>query len=1166
MLKFTAAVGLMFSFIALAQQDRGLITGVVTDSSGAVVAGAQVVAKQTQTNASYTTQTASTGDYTLPSLPIGTYTVRIEKSGFKAFIAKEVMVSASSTIRADAVMEVGSTQQSVEVVADAAQVQLENAKIQTAVANKLVDSLPLVVSGNMRSPFDLALLAPEAKAPNNGDNNFALGGGQAASYGMTLDGVTVTTGRALQTSWAALNTPPLDAVQEFTVDSNGFKAEYGRAQGGVMSFVSKGGSNEFHGNAFEFLRNEKLDANFFANNRAGRARPVLKQHDFGFTFGGPVWIPKIYNGKNKSFFFAAYEGFRNREGANPSFLSVAPQEFYNGDFRNWVDASNRQIPIFDPNTTRLVNGVQVRDQFPNNQIPTNRIDSLSRRVMDIGRTALPNTGATPGTSAFVRNNFLQTGTGLQPFNKLSLRGDHIISDKHKLSGYYGRNTRATLPGTAGPVGLPGFLNGNNYNNTLAKQYRLSWDWTVSATMFNRFYAGGNDWKEINRALAVGAQNWKDIVCLGNVPDCNNNLLNISFGGDFTNWGGPSDNGSENNTYSFNDDLTWIKGKHTIKAGGLYEMIHYNGFGQQNIQGQASFNRRVTGQIGDLANATGNGFASFMLGGAITGNIHTPRYIPQRYPYWGSYFQDDWRITKKLTLNYGFRYEVNLAPYAANDQFSDFSPTRPNPGANGRPGALIFAGFGEGREGRRSLVDSWKGAFSPRLSFAYSLNEKTVVRGGFARTFAAVRAVGGSTHFQGFVQIFDVPQLDPQGFSPSFTLAQGFPAWPRPPFLTPDFNNYNSQPWWQGNEVSRAPENLAYTFNVQRQVSKDMVAEVGWNFVRGTHLQAGLLNYNQLDYRNLPSNLSPFTNEGRALLNAGVTSAAAQAAGIRLPFANFRQNLSVAWSLRPYPQYSTIDTGGGVGDRSGNSKYHALVMKLEKRYASGLTFLGSYVFSKILTDADSAWIGGQAMDHFNRRLEYSIGQLDQTHNLKFSYVYDLPFGKGRKYMTSGGVADAFLGGWSIGAVHTYSSGTPINIGTNVGFPIFAGANRPTISTYEGWRASYSGDRFDPFAPGARYINRDVFPAQPTDRLGNMTRFNPNFRFLPNLSENLSIQKRFNLGSDRIYAQLRGEAFNLFNRTQWGGVGGSQTLQDPNFGIWQNQINTPRRLQIALKLYF
>lgn len=1140
-----------------AQQDRGLITGVIKDATGAIVPGARITITQTQTNSNFTSVSADSGDYTVPSLPIGNYTVKVEKEGFKTYLAKDLTVGASSVNRVDVALELGTTSQTVEVTANAATIQVENARLQTTVENKLVDSLPLVVSGNMRSPFDLALLAPEAKAPNNANDNFALGGGQAASYGMTLDGVTTTTGRALQTSWAALNTPPLDAVAEFTVDTNGFKAEYGRAQGGVMSFVSKGGTNQLHGNAFEFLRNEKLDANFFVNNRAGRSRPILKQHDFGFTVGGPVVIPKIYNGRNKSFFYVAYEGFRNREGANASLLSVAPREFYQGDFRNWVDQNNVQIPVYDPNTAGN------RTPFPGNQIPAARFDALSRRMFDLGQTALPNTGATPGTSAYVRNNFLQAGTGLQPFNKLSIRGDHNLSDKHKLSGYYGRNTRATTPGASGPVGLPGFLNNGNFNNTLAKQYRLSWDWTVSATTFNRFYAGGNDWAEINRALAVGARDWKDVVCLANVPDCNNNLLNVAFA-DFTGWGGPSDNGSENNVFSFNDDLTMVKGKHTFKMGGLYEMVHYNGFGQQNIQGQASFNRRQTGMIGDLNNLTGNGFASFLLGGAVTGNIHTPRYIPQRYPYWGVYFQDDWRVSRRLTLNYGMRFDANIAAYAANDQFSDFDPTRANPGANGRPGALVFAGIGEGREGRRRLTDNWYGGWGPRLSFAYTLNEKTVVRGGASRSFTPVRAVGGSTHFQGFVQIFDTPQVDPQGFRPTFFLAQGFPDWPKPPFLRPEFNNYNSQPWWQGNEVNRSPENLSYTLNVQRELGKNMVAEIGWNFVRGTHLQAGLLNYNQLDHRNLPANLSPFTDAGRALLNSAVSSAQAQAAGVRLPFASFRTNLSTAWSLRPFPQFAEIDTAGGVGDRSGSSKYHAVIMKLEKRYASGFTVLGSYVFSKILTDADSAWVGGRAMDHYNRSLEYSIGQLDQTHNAKLSYVYDLPIGKGRKWLGSApAIVDGVLGGWSLGAVHTYSSGTPMSIGTTISFPIFSGGNRPTISSYEGWRAPFR-ERFDPFRD--RYINPNAFPSQPTDRFGNMTRFNPDFRFLANLNENISLQKRFNIAGDRVYAQLRGEAFNLFNRTQWGPVGGAQTIQNPNFGLWQNQINTPRRLQIALKLYF
>jgi len=1139
-----------------AQQDRGLITGVIKDGTGAVITDANITATRTETNTVIKVSSGNSGDYTLPSLEIGTYTVRVEKTGFKTSVTNNIIVSASGTARIDVTLEVGTTQQAIEVSAAALQVQTENARIQTAVANRLVDQLPLVVGGQLRSPFDLALLTPEVKAPNDGNNNFAIGGGQAATYGVTLDGVSSNTGRALQTQWAAMNTPSLDAISEFTVDSNGFKAEYGRAQGGQMSFVSKSGTNDFHGNLFEFLRNDALDAGFF---NKGLRKPVYKQHDFGGTAGGPVIIPKLYNGRNKSFFFVSYEAFRNREGANPSFLSVPPREFYNGDFTNWVDNNNARITIFDPAT----GASGVRTPFPNNQIPAARFDRIFRAMAPIGQTALPNVAnLVPGTSGYVRNNYIQTGTQLAPWDKFSVRGDHNLNERHRLSFFYADNRRSTSPGATGPIGLPGFLNGGNFNNTTSKQYRLSWDWTISPNKINRFYAGGNDWREINRALAVGAQNWKDVVCLQNVPDCNNNLLNVSLA-DFTSWGGPSDNGSDNGVYSFNDDFTWVRGRHSFKMGGMYEMVNYNGFGQQNIMGQASFNRRVTGQIGDLANLTGSGFASFMLGGAVSGNIHTPRYIAQRFPYVGFYFQDDWRVNNKLTINYGIRNDINISPFAAQDQFSDFDPTRPNPGANGRPGALIFAGTGEGREGRRRLVDTWFGGWGPRLSMAYSLNDKTVIRAGAARTFGAVRAVGGSTHFQGFVQIYDTPQLDPQGFAPTFFLQNGFPDWPRPPFLRPDFNNYNSQPWWQGNEVSRAPENLTYTLNVQRQVNKDTVLEVGYNFVRGTHLQAGLLNYNQLNFAALPANLSPFTAAGRTLLNSAISSPAAQAAGIAKPFPAFRDNLSVAWSLRPFPQFSSIDTAGGNGDRSGRSAYHAMVLKLEKRYSSGLTFLTSYVFSKILTDADSAWVGGVAMDHYNRKLEYSIGQFDQTHNLKFSYVYELPFGKGRKWMNQGGAADFVLGGWRFGGVQTYASGTPVGIGTTVSFPYFGGANKATISTYEGWRTPVQGDRFDPFKQ--TYINREAFPAQPTDRLGNMTRYNPNFRFLPSLTENFSIAKDFVI-KESIRFNLRGEAFNAFNRTLWGGVGGAQTLQDPNFGVWRNQINQPRRLQIALKFYF
>ncbi|MEO7143736.1 MAG: carboxypeptidase-like regulatory domain-containing protein, partial [Bryobacteraceae bacterium] len=406
------------AFSLFAQSERGTISGTVHDATGAVVPGATVTATETATNSVITVTTSSAGDYTIPSLTVGTYTVRAEKEGFRPAVVTGLTLNAASSARADLTLEVGSTRQAVEVQASAAQLQTEDSKSSATVTNRMVDDLPLVVSGTLRSPFDLATLTPEAKN-TGGDNNFVLGGGQAASYGSTLDGVSTNTGRALQMSWVASNAPSLEAITEFTVDTNGFKAEYGHAGGGVMTFVSKSGTNDYHGSAYEFLRNNDFDANYFFSNRAGIPRPIYKQNDFGASAGGPVWIPKLYNGRNKTFFFFAYEGFRNRSGATAFTTTVPTPEMYNGDFSKWVDSSGKQIPIYDP-TTQVVgaNGTVTRTPFANNQIPKSLFDPLSVKAIGVfqsGGLLTPNTGAAPGTVGYVNNNYRVTnGSQVNP--------------------------------------------------------------------------------------------------------------------------------------------------------------------------------------------------------------------------------------------------------------------------------------------------------------------------------------------------------------------------------------------------------------------------------------------------------------------------------------------------------------------------------------------------------------------------------------------------------------------------------------------------------------------------------------------------------------------------------------------------------------------------------
>ena len=287
---------LCLAFGAFAQSERGTITGTVRDASGAVIPAAKVVLTNSQTGVSSTVPTNASGEYTIPQLQVGVYTVRVEKEGFRPSSITGLALNASATMRADASLEVGTAVQAIEVSANALSLSTENAKSSVTINNKLVDELPLVVGGTLRSPFNLASLTPEAKNVG-GDNGFILGGGQAAGYGTNLDGVSANTTRALTQSWVAVNAPSIEAITEFTVDTNGFKAEFGQATGGIISFASKSGTNALHGTAYEFLRNNVLDANNFFNNARRIARPIYKQHDFGGSVGGPVYIPKLYKQK-----------------------------------------------------------------------------------------------------------------------------------------------------------------------------------------------------------------------------------------------------------------------------------------------------------------------------------------------------------------------------------------------------------------------------------------------------------------------------------------------------------------------------------------------------------------------------------------------------------------------------------------------------------------------------------------------------------------------------------------------------------------------------------------------------------------------------------------------------------------------------------------------------
>ena len=433
---FVAAVVLALPFAAFAQTERGTITGVVMDSSKAAVPGVSIAVINAGTNAATNVVSSDSGSYSATNLPPGTYRIEATLQGFQTSKVEGVTLNAGTTARVDVTLSLGSVSESVLVVAENAVVSTEDAKVATTVSNRLIDELPLVVGGAMRSPFDLLTTVPEARGSGS---STSLGGGQGGAFGATLDGISVNTNRQADTAETAFLTPSLEAITEFQVETNGFKPEFGQAAGGSITFASKSGTNNLSGSGYGFFRHDSLDKKGFFEATKG----IYKQSDVGGSLGGPLTIPNLYSGRNRTFFFVSYEGFYNKQGSNAAFRSVPTPEMWDGDFSNWVNASGQRITIYDPATTRTVNGVLVRDPFPNNRIPADRFSQTAKQYIALARSVLvPNQGAAPGTFGYVNNNFASTGKStIETTNKYSLKIDHTLSNTNRVAYVFNRTAQ-----------------------------------------------------------------------------------------------------------------------------------------------------------------------------------------------------------------------------------------------------------------------------------------------------------------------------------------------------------------------------------------------------------------------------------------------------------------------------------------------------------------------------------------------------------------------------------------------------------------------------------------------------------------------------------------------------------------------------------------------------
>lgn len=1166
------SLALFVTTAAWPQSDRGTITGTVTDESGAIVPAAAIKAVHVDTRTERNSQTTSQGDYTIPQLAVGAYRVEIAAPGFKTVVQSGVVITAGSTVRVDAALRVGSVSESIDVSARAAQLQTDTARVATAVTSKFVEDLPLIVGGRLRSPIDLALIAPEAK----GTSNIVIGGGQEGGWDLTQDGISSTPARPGDQKFiTTVNSLSPDAVTELSLDTNAFKAEYGRVAGGVISMVSKSGGNQLHGSGYEFLRNDAMDANNFFNNATGAKRRVLKQSDFGATLGGPWYIPKLYNGKDKSFFFVSYEGFRNRTGPVANFQTIPLPEMYEGNFSNWKDRRGALIPIYDPASTRPDGkGGFVRDAFPNSRIPIGRFSAVAKNVIKLA-TMQPNQPDPAGIlNPNPRNNFIgAAGGSISPWNKFSVKADHNLTAKDRLSFlfYWGQNQVLPL---GSPPGLPVPLNDFNTDNTTSHVYRISWDRTISPQILNHFAFGMNDFFRLQASL-VRNQGWGTKIGIKNAPNADLLMPRMAMD-DYAAWGRSQYGGSNQIGQTVTDDLNFFRGAHGMKFGFSLQRDHYNGYGWHTAAGTFNFSRMSTSVPLDQSGTSGNGFASLLLGQVSSASVMTYRTVSDQWNYYSLYAQDDWRLSRKLTINYGVRYEYTPPTVEGSfpDGFSNFDPNVPNPGADGRLGAMIFAGNGPGRTGKRSMFSGWPWAFSPRLGLAYALEPRTVLRASFTRYFGGIKNTGTSSHFQGFVNQKTFSSTD-QNITPVFNWDQGLPSLPKPPFVDPTLLNDDVPPFWQSFDAGRPPEYLAWNLNMQRQLPGSLVLELGYNATQGHHLTTSLVNINQVNTQSFYDMVSRMGSQTAInLMNQNINSAAARAGGYTLPFSGFKG--SVAQSLRPYPHYRNIDTGTDGGDRSGNSSYHALIVKVEKRYSSGLTLLGSYVLSKMFSDSESASAGTRAMDQYNRSLEKSLSANDQTHSFKMNYTYELPFGKGRRWLTTGPAA-LLAGGWRVAGIQNYFSGTPVTILPGYQLPIFSGAgNRLTVLDYNGWRAPVKGEKFDPFVDSwwdTAAFDKKPMEAAPSGsslkgvvlrgRFGTGVVRNPKVRSPWGLNENISVARAFRI-REGAGVEFRWEAFNLFNRVRWGGA--ANTVTSNTFGQVRSQANSPREMQFGIKISF
>ena len=1131
-----------------AQSERGSIRGTVEDPSGAVVAGARVTALNVGTGVETGTTTTDAGNYNIPQLPPGTYTVSVEQTGFKKLVQENVMVQVSGVTSLDLRMEVGQVSEQVTVTTSAAMLQTETSEVATDVNPKAYTDLPLSSSGARSSEAFMFLSPGITPGGNTNSNTFDahINGSQTLSKEMQIDGMSSQIAE-VQGDPRQLTFPP-DAVQEMSVMTSSYPAEFGNTGGGVERFVFKSGTNAFHGSLYEFLRNTDFDARGFYNTSVA----VHHENEFGGSLGGPLLIPKLYNGKNKTFFFVNVNEYKLHGGAQNAIGSVPDQKFRNGDLSELVNASGNQIQIYDPaSTTQNAQGVFTRTPFPGNIIPPSQISNASKNFMSY--VPLPKL---PG----VYNNYPASGNSTTDYNDETFKGDEYFTPNHHLSGAWNQG----INDNNGPYSiLPHPVENTRDGQGNAYTGRVNYDWTINPRLLNTFRVGFNRQFQL-LASKEASQDWSSKLGISGIvlglPSVQFGSGGIAISGSgFTPWAlNQAIIGPISNTFLYADAVSWTRNKHNFKFGADLRRLQHQGR-YPSRPGVFGFSPLETAYpSGALQNTTGNEFASFLLGQVDNVDEYINNVVAgEREWYVGLYAQDDWKISPRLTLNLGLRWDVFTPWSEVANRYSVMDPTKPNPAAGGILGAYVFAGGSASTApytGSKYLTTDkntdWHN-FAPRIGLAWRATNRVVVRSAYGISYYPNGGLGGdnvTAVTDGFST--DATFITPDnGVHPAFNWDNGFPQnYPHPPFISAGLNVGNgANMWW--NNASLPMYKQDWNFTTETQLSNSMVLDVAYVGSHALRLNTGIVNADQVNPKYLSLG---------SLLQDDINSPAVVAAGFKPPYTGFTGTLAQA--LRPFPQYIGVGTLNSAG--LGNSTYNSMQIKLEKRLTKGLFALAAYTWSKTLTDSSSS-LGGffssSSRDAYHLSLEKALAFYDVPSRLVVAFNYELPIGPGKPLLNHG-VASKILGGWQVNGIMSYQSGTPIQISANDTLPLFNGAQSP--NSVIGQKAGNScSSGFDPAKNVL--LNAAAFTVPGPGQFGTSAQILPNARNCPVYNEDFGLMKKFYI-KESMYFEFRFELFNAFNRVLFGGP--ATSINNSNFGQVNSQANAPRNGQIAAKFYF